>query len=727
MDQNILQQAAIAPAGEAELRLVMNALPGLIAYVDRDLCYRFANARHSEWFGKPAQEFTGRSVRDILGDDLFSFVKPYLDGALAGETVVYEHTYAYRPGFVRDVQVTYRPDRGGDGAVQGVVVVLEDITARREAERAQKEIDRQLTLLIDASGRLLASPASSDVLRNIVELAKQFVEADAYSVWQKSSDGREWHIVAMSGLSAEYSKSFADPGRKAERFPREPLAISDVAKAPFADFRLDAYRKEGICALITVPLQIRGELTGTLVFYYRREHRFTALELRVASALGNLAASALSTAEVYARETELRKMAEAEERKAQFLAAAGQVLSSSLDYENTLAAVVDLAVPEFADWASVDIFDSNNQLRRVSLKHVDPAKIEMGHEFRRRYPPDGNDAGSIVMRTGKPIMVPEITDEMLVQGARDQEHLRMVRDLGLKSVILVPLRTSERTFGLLSFVTAESNRRYTESDLAFAEELSRRAATAVDNSRLFTESREAQEALKRSNEELRIANDDLNQFAFSASHDLQEPLRILSVYSQLLCRRYDSKLDDKGLEYLEFIADGAKRMEMLIRDLLAFIQAINIDPAELEPVDACVVLQKALANLKRSIVESQAEVCYGDLPRLRVGETHLLQLFQNIIGNAIKYRGKDKPLIQVDAVQANGRWELSIQDNGIGIAPEHQTQIFGLFKRLHQREQYHGTGIGLAICQKIVEKYGGRIWVESTGGPGSTFRFTLPA
>jgi signal transduction histidine kinase len=531
----------------------------------------------------------------------------------------------------------------------------------------------------------------------------------------------------MSGLSENYSGVFADTEGMAENLLNEPLAVEDVEQSPFAALRRGAYRSEGIRSLISVPLQIHGELAGTLVFYYRTKHRFTSLETRVASGLGNLAAAALGTAELYARETELRQNAEAEKKKAQFLARAGQVLSSSLNYEETLATVVDLAVPVFADWASIDIFKENDQLYRVALKHVDPAKIALGHEFRRKYPPDARDAGMAVIRTGKSMLVPEITDDLLAQGARCEDHLRMIRELGLKSVILVPLRTNERTFGLLSFVTAESNRRYSEADLAFAEDLGRRAATAVHNAHLFSESKETQEMLQRLNAQLQSANEDLNQFAYSASHDLQEPLRILAIYSQLLQRRYGEQLDERAREYLGFMVDGAKRMEMLLRDLLAFIQTVNIAPGKLPAVRTGAALEKALANLKSGILESQADIRYSDLPKVRVQEVHLIQLFQNIVGNAIKYRGKEKLVVEIGASQNGETCEIYVKDNGIGIAPEYQTQIFGLFKRLHSWDHYPGTGIGLAICQKIVERYGGRIWVESTGESGTTFRFTLPA
>jgi PAS domain S-box-containing protein len=232
--------------------------------------------------------------------------------------------------------------------------------------------------------------------------------------------------------------------------------------------------------------------------------------------------------------------------------------------------------------------------------------------------------------------------------------------------------------------------------------------------------------LKSVEEELRRANADLEQFAYSASHDLQEPLRSVRIFSELLAGRYREKLDGQALEFLDRVVQGASRMEILLRDLLAYSQAGRIDkPAE--PQDANVALQAAMADLMVAISESEAVIESGPLPMLPVNETHLQQLFQNLLSNAIKYRLPGvAPRIQITVERQTGMWLFSVCDNGIGIEPEHQERIFGLFKRLHTSKQYSGTGIGLALCHRIVEQYRGRIWVESEPGRGSAFRFTLP-
>jgi PAS domain S-box-containing protein len=234
------------------------------------------------------------------------------------------------------------------------------------------------------------------------------------------------------------------------------------------------------------------------------------------------------------------------------------------------------------------------------------------------------------------------------------------------------------------------------------------------------------DAQKNVEDELRRANLDLQQFAFSASHDLQEPMRNVKIYTELLASRYRQKLDGQALQFCDFVRAGATRMELLLRDLLAYTQVTNVMAPE-ETVDANEPLQETLANLAGAISESGAQITAGPLPSVRVQGPHLKQLFQNLIGNAIKYCAPGtSPVIHVSAEQKGDMWMFSVTDNGIGIDPEYKEQIFGLFKRLHTADEYSGTGIGLAICQRLVERYKGRIWVQSKPGQGSTFAFTLP-
>jgi len=233
-------------------------------------------------------------------------------------------------------------------------------------------------------------------------------------------------------------------------------------------------------------------------------------------------------------------------------------------------------------------------------------------------------------------------------------------------------------------------------------------------------------AIREANAALNQANADLQQFAYSASHDLQEPLRMVATYSELLKREFGSKLGPLGDEYIGYTVQGALRMEQLLHDLRVYTLASASGQEPAGDVDAGESLDRALGNLAAAVADSGASVTRTALPRVRVHEFQLEQLFQNLIGNAIRYRSEEAPKIHVAVVRKGSDWLFSVQDNGIGIDPRYKEQVFEMFKRLHSIAEYPGTGMGLAICQRIVERAGGRIWVESEPGRGSTFYFTIP-
>lgn len=912
-------------------------------------------------------------------------------------------------------------------------IAPKDFRSQASEEEPAIEFDQQLMLLTDAASALVASLHAADVLRTVVELAQRFGAADAYAVWRKHASEDVWSLVSSAGLSQAYVEGGASFVSSSGP-PEHPMIIQEVSAEPYLAARHEALKREGICSMLVIPLVVRGRASGTMVFYWKTPHRFTDFEVRIASALGNMAASALGSAELYERECELRDEAELSQQRSALLAEAGAVLAGSLDYDTTLRSVAKLAVPRFADWCAVDVL-RDGALERVTLEHMDSAKLRLADEYRKKYPPHEDDVSNIAFRTGQPVIVPYIPDELLAERIPDREQLEMLRTMGIQALIIAPMVNRGRPLGLLTFVSSKPKRQYTAADLSLAQEIARRAAMAIDNARLyadvraseeryrslvsattaivwtanpagefierqasweaftgqrweehrgfgwqgalhpddvefiraawrsaqqeertyeaegrlwhaqtaryryfivratpvrngagvsewigtvtdihdrkqaeeerkallareqealytaqllnrvgqilsaeldpkaltqsvtdiatqlvnaefgalffnqvnekgdsytlytlsgapyeafanfplprntslfgatfrgegavriedvkkdprygknapyygmpqghlpvssylavpvisrsghvmgglffghsqpgvfqeqaeafaigiasqaaialdnarlFAESQQAQEALQRSNEELRLANEDLNHFAYSASHDLQEPLRMISAYTQLLQRRYQDKLDDEADRYIKFAVEGAHRLEALLRDILAYTQAANTAGEKMEPLDANVVLEKVLSNLHGAIERSGARVTSGRLPVVKVAEIHLVQVLQNLIGNAIKYAGQAAPRVEIEASRAQGAWVFSVRDNGIGIDPKYSELVFGLFKRLHTADQYGGTGIGLAICQKIVKRYGGRIWVDSVPEQGATFYFTLP-
>lgn len=248
--------------------------------------------------------------------------------------------------------------------------------------------------------------------------------------------------------------------------------------------------------------------------------------------------------------------------------------------------------------------------------------------------------------------------------------------------------------------------------------------SALAMNRVEVERGRAEEALARRTEELARSNAELERFAYVASHDLQEPLRMVSSYVQLLARRYKGKLDSDADEFIEYAVDGSRRMQRLITDLLAFSR-VGRQGKEFEPTSLDAALDRALFNLRLAMEESGAVVTRESMPVILGDPTQMTQVFQNLVGNAVKFRGKEPACIHVSVRQTAGEWLVAVRDNGIGIDAQYLERIFVIFQRLHGAE-YHGTGIGLPIARKIVERHGGRMWVESEPGIGSTFFFTIP-
>ena len=261
------------------------------------------------------------------------------------------------------------------------------------------------------------------------------------------------------------------------------------------------------------------------------------------------------------------------------------------------------------------------------------------------------------------------------------------------------------------------------TDLKRAQQELQRYLTELEEAKAVTE-RQAGD-LRSQAEELAESNAELEKFAYVASHDLQEPLRMVAGYTQLLAKRYRGKLDTDADEFIAYAVDGATRMQRLINDLLAYSR-VGRGSKEPEATDCEDVFRRALRNLGAAIEESGASVTNDPLPTVLADATQLGQLFQNLVGNSIKYRADDAPQVKVSAQVQGNEWLFSVRDNGIGVEPQYQQRIFEVFQRLHTSDEHTGTGIGLAICKKIVERHNGRIWVESAPEQGSIFYFTLP-
>lgn len=377
---------------------------------------------------------------------------------------------------------------------------------------------------------------------------------------------------------------------------------------------------------------------------------------------------------------------------------------------------------------AVQLMESEEKFRKISASAND-AIIMLDDEERVSY---WNAAAEKIFSYSKEEVVGKNLHTLIIPVVFQNRHLEGFKEFQItgqgpvigKTVELTALRRNGEEFPIeLSLSGVQIKGRW--NAIGIIRDITERK---ILNARLLAEiegRKKVQERLKHLIKELERSNAELQQFAYVASHDLQEPLRMVSSYTQLLGRRYKGKLDADADEFIAFAVDGAARMQMLINDLLEYSR-VSTKGKEFEKVNCLNVFVHAISNLRIAIEECGAVITHDEFPTVMADALQFTQLFQNLLGNAIKFRGKEIPRIHISVAQKGGEWLFSIRDNGIGIDPQYVDRIFVIFQRLHSKEEYPGSGIGLAICKKIVERHGGLIWVESERGKGATFHFTIP-
>lgn len=596
-------------------------------------------------------------------------------------------------------------------------------TARRQAELAGAETEALLRLAQAAASASEPGAVYEVALDAMLELLR----AERASISLLGPDGAS-RVAAWRSLPAEpgHAMDAHAPWAPADATAR-PILIGDVARDPGLASYAPLLEEQDIRALVCVPLAYEAELLGMFMVYFARPRVFSGHDEQLALAVASQTAQAVARVRLLERERQARE-------RATFMSEASRVLATPLDVQATLRDIARLAVPAMADWSSVELAEpaGAGRSRRVAVVHVEPEKVALAHRLREQYPTDPDAPYGVphVLRTGASELFETIPDQLLVQAARDAEHLRIVRELGLASAMTVAIRSQERVLGTISFVAAESGRRYTRSDLEMAEELGRRAGLALENARLYEAERKAREAAVMARQQAEAASLAREEILAVVSHDLRNPLNaILMSANGLQALQIPDKPGQRVRTAADRIERACNRMARLIGDLVDFasvqsgqltIQKSATQPSEI--LDAAFEMFAGPAEERGVQLERQL---HGAPAAVDCDRDRVVQALANLMANAIKVTAAGGR-VAVGAEQRGADLVFFVSDTGPGIAADELPQVFERYWR-SKKVVYKGSGLGLTIVKGIVDAHGGRIWIESVVDAGSTFYFSLPA
>jgi PAS domain S-box-containing protein len=832
---------------ESELRLIVDAIPGLIAYMSPDETYRHVNRAYQDWFGQSPEELIGKRLCDLLGPRAYETVRAHVEAALAGQRVSFEAEVPLASG-TRWVRGTYIPDCDANGEVQGYVSLVLDVTEAKLAEKRLTEEARLNETLYRVGTALAQDLDLETVFARLTDEATALCRAQFGAFFYNVNDPERgsYMLYTLAGVPREKFAGFPMPRNTAvfgPTFAGDGVVRSDdITKDPRYGKNAPYYGMPAghlpVRSYLAVPVVSRtGEVHGGLffghaetgVFTERDERMLVAVAAHAAVAIDNARlhaatttaeeqyralaesspqlvwtttpaghveycnpqfleyvglsietmrrgpvwhqlvhpedvprateawAKALSSGEPYEVEYRFRRAGDGSyrwflargaavrdgegrivrwvgsctdiddhkrtEETHRFLAEAGALLASSLDYRQTLPALAALAVPRMADWCSMELLGNGGEMDRIAVVHADPHRLDLIRELERQYPPDDDDPARSVVRTRVSAHVREVTEDLLVANSRGPNHLELLKSLGLRSWMAVPIIVDRRAIGVISFASAESGRLFEKRDVEVAEELGRRVGTMIDNARLFEMTQ--RERLRA--EEASRAKDELLSVT---SHELRTPLTAILGWIRML--RSGHLTDDKRERALETIERNARIQVQLVEDLLDFNRVITgrlrLSLAPLEPtnvVESAVDVIRPAAEAKnvrlQVLLDPDAGTVNGDAERLQ-------QVVWNLLSNAVKFTPRGGR-VYVRMQREDSHVEIVVADTGSGIAPAFLPHVFQPFRQQDGTvtRTHGGLGLGLAIVKHLVELHGGTIEARSDGeGKGATFVVRLP-
>ncbi len=673
----------------AVLDSMFASIPVGLCFLDRDLRYVRINDALAKMQGVTADQHIGHTVSEMVSHRSTK-IEPLLRSVFdTGNAVGSLEVNETRGPKVGSWLEYFFPVHSAKGEIRYVGIAVVDISDRKRAEEATRQSEERYRSLVAATASVVWTTDGTGA----------FIKPQRS--WQKYT-GQTWEQHAGWGWAEALH-------------PDDRIKVR--ARWSEAIARRMLYESEG---------RIWHSASNSYRYFVARAVPILSPEGSVREWIGTV--------------TDVHDRRQAEEALTYIVEASG-VLASSLDKTENLERIAHLAVPRLADSCVLHLVTEEGGTQRAAAVHADPIKAALLDEMLRRYPgdPQAPHGHPMVVRTGQSELIEDVPKQMLEELAEDDAHRELLRKLDLKSSLCVPLIARDRVLGALTFATSGSGRRYGGADVAMAEDIARRAAIAIDNARLYRKAQAAEEQFRdyASTLERRVAArtadlqdtiSHLEAFSYSVSHDLRAPLRAMQGYTEAMLDDYGDKLEPTGKEYGRRIIAAARQMGNRIQDLLAYSR---LSRAELKPqsVALSAVVNEALAQLESEVTERGARIdvaINGASSHVTGHGPTLVHVVSNLISNAIKFVSpKVEPRIRVWSECGNRGVRLWVEDNGIGIALQYHERIFKVFERLYGGDQYPGTGIGLAIVRKGIERMGGRVGVESELGKGSRFWIEL--
>jgi PAS domain S-box-containing protein len=769
---------------EKQRRLVMDAAPAIIGYLDRNLRYRMVNSAYQRWFGISPRDLIGKTVADAFGESMLETIKPHVAAVLAGETVDFEADY---PGH-RTLQVSYTPDLDEHGEVQGFVVLGSDTTARKKAETALRASEERwrslfermaegffvgqmiygddgeardfkllevnpafekLTGVADATGKTVreAIPGVPDELIQQYGRVVSTGEPAQFEIYIPALQNRWYEARARSTEGDCFAVLFLDiTERKNAEAQMQQQERRQAALVALGDRLRDV---KDVSSVTLAAMEIAGTALGVARAGYGKvdatqeyvvvESDWTNGEIGTLAGtyrfedFGKDLGARLQRGELVAVSDVSKDPITADESDRWARLDIRAVINVPLIEHGRLVAILFIQDSAPRKWTEADLTFVRKVADRTwaAVARAQAVKeLQESEEFNRSVLASTPDCVKVLDLEGRLLTMNEggcvqmeIDDLSIYLDRPWSDFWGEAKHLAENAAAAANAGHTSRFEG--PCLTAKGTPKWWEVVVTPIRDASGKPMRILSISRDITARQEAAEERERLTLELKRSNEELSQFAHIVAHDLQSPLRGVMSFAQLLQRRAKANLPGEAPEFLNQIIGNATRMQELVKALLRFAQ-VGQGGMEKTPVEMDVVLKAALDSLQAQIEEQGARITQDALPRVMGDFILLAQVLQNLIGNAITYRGqRERPEIRVTGTENEREWVIAVKDNGEGIAPEHLQMIFEPLKRLRGAE-VPGTGLGLATCERIVNRHGGRIWAESEVGVGSTFYFTLP-